>query len=180
MKRWPLMISFLWVLLPAVAFSASYAPVADFSRVANNPQCRLTTMHEAFLKTWTPPAGFFVVPPYPNAVLTSAIPSGKAQVHGQPYQTLPSAVLLSSDPPDKIGEFYKGRLGESWRLTEHGDILYLYRSPQPFASGQALFEQVMSKPGSLPHIAIEGQVGPCDQQLVPGVRTRITIVSPPR
>lgn len=180
MKRWPLIMSFVWVFLPGVAFSASYAPVADFSRVANNPQCRLTTMHEAFLKTWTPPAGFFMVPPYPNAVLTSAIPSGKAQVHGQTYQTLPSAVLLSSDPPDKIGEFYKGRLGEGWRLTEHRDILYLYRSPQPFASGEALFEQVMSKPGSLPYITVEGQVGACDQQLVSGARTRITIVSPPR
>ncbi|MGE0473841.1 MAG: hypothetical protein AB7P17_09430, partial [Nitrospirales bacterium] len=100
--------------------------------------------------------------------------------HGQSYQTLPSAVLLSSDPPNKIGEFYKGRLGETWRLIEHRDILYLYRAPQPFASGEALFEQVMNKPGSLPHIAVEGQVSPCDQQLVPGARTRITIVSPPR
>ncbi len=180
MKKWPSMLSFVWVSLSALAFAASYAPVADFSRVANNPQCRLTTMHEAFLKTWTPPTGFFMVPPYPNAVLTSAIPSGKAQAHGQSYQTLPSAVLLSSDPPDKIGEFYKSRLGENWRMTEHRDILYLYRSPQPFASGEALFQQLMSKPGSLPNIAVEGQIPPCDQQLVPGARTRITVVSPPR
>ena len=180
MKPWSSMSVFGWLFLPTVALAASYAPVADFSRVANNPQCRLTTMHEAFLKAWTPPAGFFIVPPYPNAVLTSAIPSGKAQAHGQSYQTLPSAVLLSSDPPDKIGEFYKSRLGENWRMTDHRDILYLYRSPQPFDSGEALFQQVMNKPGSLPHIAVEGLIPPCDQQLVPGARTRITVVSPPR
>ena len=53
----------LWVLvLPSLAHASSYAPPADFSTVRQNAQCQLTTMHESFLKNWTPPANFFLVP----------------------------------------------------------------------------------------------------------------------
>ncbi|MCA9463090.1 MAG: hypothetical protein KC563_12485 [Nitrospira sp.] len=180
MKRWPVFSFLGWMVLPTMALAASYAPVADFSRVGSNPQCRLTTMHESFLNNWTPGANFFQVPAYPNAILTSAMASGKAQVHGRSYQTLPSAVLLSSDPPEAVVEFYQGKLGSGWHRAEDLDMVYLYRAPQPFASGEALTKQLMTMPGSLPHIAIDGEVAPCDQLLVPGARTRITIVSPPR
>ena len=41
----------LWLLLlPSLAQAESYAPLADFSAVHQNPQCRLTTLHESFLK----------------------------------------------------------------------------------------------------------------------------------
>ena len=170
-----------WLLfVPVATLAASYAPVADFSSVGKNPQCRLTMMHKSFLNNWTPPAKFFVVPPYPNASLTSAMPSGTAQLHGQSYKTLPSAVLLSPDDPEKIIEFYQGILGKDWHRAEDLGLIYLYRAPQPFVSGEALTKQLMGKPGSIAHIALDGQLAPCDQQLVPGAKTRITIVSQPK
>lgn len=180
MKRWISLNFFGWLFLPAIALAASYAPVADFSRVKTNPQCRLTIMNESFLKNWTPAANFFMAPPYPGATLISAIPSGKAQSHGQSYQTLPSAVLLSPDSPDKIVQFYQERLGTGWHKAEALGITYLYRTPQPLPSGEALTQLLMSKPGSIAHVDVDEQVAACDQLLVPGAQTRITVVSPPR
>lgn len=168
------------IVLPTLAYAGSYAPLADFSAVSKNPQCRLTTMHESFLNNWTPPAQYFPVPPYPNAVLASAMPSGNAQIHGQGYQTFPSAVLLTPDPPAKILEFYKGSVGETWFEAEDMGMLYLYRLPTPVASGDALTRQLMSKPGSIPHIAIDTELSPCDQAIGRGAQTRITVVAPPR
>jgi hypothetical protein len=180
MKK-PLLLSLVpLIVLPTLAYGSSYAPLADFSAVSKNPQCRLITIHESFLKTWTPPARFFAVPPYPNAVLASAVPSGSAQIHGQAYQTLPSAVLLTADPPEKIMEFYKRSLGAGWFQAEDLGILYFYRLPSPVASGSGLTRQLMSKPGSIPHIAIDTELGPCDQSIGRGARTRITVVSSPR
>lgn len=170
----------LLMVLPALAYGSSYAPLADFSLVSENPQCRLTSMHESFLHHWTPPAHFFKIPPYPHAVLVSAMPSGNAQVHGQAYLTLPSAVLLTPDMPEKILEFYKRNLGAGWHQAEDVGLIYLYRLPQPVSSGAVLTEQLMSKPGSIPHIAIDMGLNPCDQKIGRGARTRITIVSPPR
>jgi hypothetical protein len=170
-----------WLLvLPAMSLASSYAPKADFSNVGKDPQCRLMMMHEAFLKHWTPPANFFAVPPYPRATLTSAIPSGTAQSHGRSYNTLPSAILLSPDAPSTIANFYQERLGSGWHKAEAIGMIYLYRMDNPLASGELLTQQLMSRPGSIPHIAIEGQVTPCDRLLVPGTQARITIVAPPR
>jgi len=180
MKKFHLLSLVFLIVLPTLAYGGSYAPIADFSAVSKNPQCRLTTMHESFLNNWTPPAQYFMVPPYPNAVLASAMPSGNAQIHGQAYQTLPSAVLLSSDPPEKILEFYKSRLGPGWFQAEDLDMIYLYRLPRPVASGTALTQQLMSRPGSIPNIAIDTELSPCDQIIGRGARTRITVVSPPR
>ncbi|MCA9499101.1 MAG: hypothetical protein MRJ67_15225 [Nitrospirales bacterium] len=168
------------IVFPTLTYASSYAPLADFSAVSKNPQCRLTSMQESFLNNWTPPAQFFMVPSYPNAVLASAMPSGNAQIHGQAYQTIPSAVLLTPDPPEKILEFYKSNLGENWFHAEDIGIFYLYRLPHPVASGEALTRQLMSKPGSIPNIAIDTQLSPCDQAIGQGARTRITVVSPPR
>lgn len=108
------------------------------------------------------------------------MPSGNAQVHGQAYHTLPSAVLLTPDMPEKILEFYKRNLGAGWHQAEDVGLIYLYRLPQPVSSGAVLTEQLMSKPGSIPHIAIDMGLNPCDQKIGRGARTRITIVSPPR
>lgn len=178
-KSYLLNLAFLFVF-PTLAHAGSYAPLADFSAVSKNPQCRLTSMQESFLNSWTPPAHFFLVPPYPNAVLASAMPSGNAQIHGHAYQTIPSAVLLTPDPPEKILEFYKRSLGATWFQAEDIDTIYLYRLPRPVASGEALTRQLMSKPGSIPNIAIDTQLSPCDQAIGRGARTRITVVSPPR
>lgn len=175
-----LMILALLMMLPTLATGSSYAPPADFSAVSRNPQCRLTSMHQSFLQHWTPPAQYFPIPPYPNAVLVSAIPSGKAQVHGQAYQTLPSAVLLTPDLPDRILEFYKQHLGPEWYQAEDLGMIYLYRLPRPVSSGATLTQQLMSMPGSIPHIAIDMGLNPCDQQIGRGARTRITVVAPPR
>jgi len=180
MKKWTVCNFLGWMFLPTVALAASYAPVADFSRVSTNPACRLTIMNESFLKHWTPPPNFFLAPPYPGATLISAIPSGKAQSHGQSYHTLPSAVLLSPDASDKIVQFYQERLGAGWHKAEALGMTYLYRTPQPLASGEVLNQLLMSKPGSIAHINIDGQVASCDQLLVPGAKTRITVVSPSR
>lgn len=175
------LLNFVFVIMmPTLAYGNSYAPPADFSAVSNDPQCRLTTMQESFLKNWTPPAHYFMVPPYPNAVLASAMPAGNAQVHGQAYQTLPSAVLLTPDLPDKILDFYKRSLGIGWFQAEDLGMIYFYRLPRPVASGTALTQQLMSKPGSIPHIAIDTDLNPCDQRIGRGARTRITVVSPPR
>lgn len=168
------------IVFPTLAHAGSYAPLADFSAVSKNPQCRLTAMQESFLKSWTPPPQFFLVPPYPNAVLASAMPSGNAQIHGHAYQTIPSAVLLTPDPPEKVLEFYKRSLGASWFHAEDIDMIYLYRLPRPVASGEVLTRQLMSKPGSIPSIAIDTQLSPCDQAIGRGAQTRITLVSPPR
>jgi hypothetical protein len=168
------------IILPTLAYGSSYAPLADFSSVSKNPECRLTSMHESFLHHWTPPAHFFMIPPYPNAVLVSAMPSGNAQVHGQAYQTLPSAVLLTPDLPEKVLEFYKRSLGAGWFQAEDLGMIYLYRLPRPVTSGTALTQQLMSKPGSIPHIALDMGLHPCDQQIGRGARTRITVVAPPR
>jgi hypothetical protein len=180
MKKSHLLSLVTLIVFPTLAHASSYAPLADFSAVSNNPQCRLTTMQESFLKNWTPPAQYFMIPPYPNAVLASAMPSGSAQIHGQSYQTLPSAVLLTPDPPEKILEFYKRSLGVGWFQAEDLDMIYFYRLPRPVASGDVLTQQLMGKPGSIPHIAIDRELGPCDQHMGRGARTRITVVSPPR
>jgi len=180
MKKFHLLSLVVLLVVPTLAYGGSYAPIADFSAVSENPQCRLTKMQESFLNNWTPPAQYFMVPPYPNAVLASAMPSGKAQIHGQAYQTLPSAVLLTPDSPEKVMEFYKRSLGTGWFQAEDLGILYLYRLPQPVASGSALTQQLMSKPGSIPNIAIDKGLGPCDQKIGRGAQTRITVVSPPR
>jgi hypothetical protein len=180
MKKFHLLSLASLIVLPTLAYGSSYAPIADFSAVSKNPQCRLTTMQESFLNNWTPPAQYFMVPPYPNAVLASAMPSGNAQIHGQTYQTLPSAVLLTTDPPEKILEFYKRSLGATWFQAEDMGMLYLYRLPRPMASGAALTQQLMNKPGSIPNIAIDTELGPCDQTIGRGARTRITVVAPPR
>jgi hypothetical protein len=179
MKTFHLM-SLVLLMMPTVVHGSSYAPLADFSAVSKNPQCRLTSMHESFLQHWTPPAQYFPIPPYPNAVMVSAMPSGKAQIHGQAYQTLPSAVLLTPDLPEKILEFYKRNLGAGWHQAEDLGMIYLYRLPRPVSSGSALTQQLMSKPGSIPHIAIDMSLNPCDQQIGRGARTRITVVAPPR
>ncbi len=168
------------IVLPTLAYAGSYAPLADFSAVSKNPQCRLTTMLESFLRNWTPPAQYFMVPPYPNAVMASAMSSANAQIHGQSYQTIPSAVLLTPDPPEKILEFYKRTLGASWFQAEDIGMIYLYRLPRPVASGETLTRQLMSKPGSIPNISIDTELSPCDQAIGRGARTRITVVSPPR
>jgi hypothetical protein len=180
MKKSYLLILVSLMMFPALAYADSYAPLADFSIVSKNPQCRLTTMQESFLNSWTPPAHFFTVPPYPNAVLASAMPSGNAQIHGHGYQTIPSAVLLTPDPPEKILEFYNRNLGESWFQAEDIGMIYLYRLPAPVASGEELTRQLMSKPGSIPTIAIDTNLNPCDQAIGGGARTRITVVSLPR
>jgi hypothetical protein len=171
----------LWVLvLPSLAHASSYAPLADFSVVRQNAQCQLTTMQESFLKNWTPPANFFMVPAYPHAKLASAIPSGTANIQGKKYQTFPSAVLLSPDSPETIIAFYQKALGRGWHQTDDHGLTYIYRMPRPINSGEALTQQLMSRPGYTPHIAIDTNLRPCDQQLVPGAKTRITVVAAPR
>ena len=180
MKKFHLLNLVSLTLLPTLVYAGSYAPLADFSAVSKNSQCRLATMHQSFLNHWTPPAQYFMVPPYPNAVLASAMPIGNAQIHGQAYQTLPSAVLLTPDLPDRIMEFYKRSLGPGWFLAEDLNMIYFYRLPQPVATGSVLTKQLMSRPGSIPHIAIDMELGPCDQQIGRGARTRITVVAPPR
>ncbi len=180
MKKSHLLSLITLIIFPALTQAGSYAPLADFSAVSKNPQCRLTTMQESFLKNWTPPAQYFMIPPYPNAVLASAMPSGSAQIHGQAYQTLPSAVLLTPDPPEKILEFYKRSLGVGWFQAEDLGMIYFYRLPRPVTSGAVLTQQLMSKPGSIPHIAIDMELSPCDQHMGGGARSRITVVSPPR
>ena len=168
------------LLLPNLAQASSYAPLADFSAVRQNAQCQLTTLHESFLKSWTPPANFFMVPAYPHAKLVSAIPSGTANIKGKNYQTFPSAVLLSPDSPETIIAFYTNRLGRGWYQIEDHGIIYVYRMPRPMESGEALTQHLMSRPGYTPHIAIDTDLNPCDQALVSGARTRVTVVAAPR
>jgi len=173
--------SLIWFfLLPNLAQASSYAPLADFSAVRQNAQCQMTLLSESFLKNWTPPANFFMVPAYPHARLVSAIPSGTANIKGKHYQTFPSAVMLSPDPPERIIEFYRTTLGLGWHQTEDRGLTYIYRMPQPINSGEALTRELMSRPGYTPHIAIDTDLRPCDQQLVPGAQTRITVVAAPR
>jgi len=171
----------LWLLLlPSLSYASSYAPLADFSVVRQNAQCQLTTMHESFLKNWTPPANFFMVPAYPHAKLASAIPSGTANIQGKNYQTFPSAVLLSPDSPEKIIAFYINTLGRGWYQIEDHGLIYIYRMPRPVDSGEALTQHLMSRPGYTPHVAIDTDLKPCDQALVAGAKTRITVVAAPR
>ncbi len=171
----------IWLLLlPNLAHASSYAPLADFSAVRQNAQCQLTTLHESFLKDWTPPADYFLVPAYPQAKLASAIPSGTANIKGKNYQTFPSAILLSSDPPQAIIAFYKKTLGRGWHQTDDHGLTYIYRMPRPVSSGETLTQQLMSRPGYTPHIAIDTDLKPCDQYLVPGAQTRITVVAASR
>jgi hypothetical protein len=171
----------LWlVLLPSLAHANSYAPLADFSAVRQNAQCQLTTLHETFLKTWTPPKGYFKVPAYSQAKLASAIPSGTATIKGKTYQTFPSAVLLSPDSPETIITFYTQTLGRGWHQTEDHGLTYIYRMPRPVSSGTALTQHMMSRPGYTPHVTIDTDLKPCDQSLVPGAQTRITVVAAPR
>jgi hypothetical protein len=168
------------LLLPNLAQASSYAPLADFSKVRQNTQCQLTTLHESFLKSWTPPANFFMVPAYPHAKLVSAIPSGTANIKGKHYQTFPSAVLLSPDPPEKIIAFYTHALGPGWYQIEDHGLIYIYRMPRPVESGEALTQHLMSRPGYTPQVAIDTDLKPCDQALVPGAKTRITVVAAAR
>ena len=177
-------LCFLYLLgllfFPTLAQADPYAPLADFSTVRQNPKCQLTTLHESFLKNWTPSANFFMVPAYPHAKLASAIPSGTAHIKGKNYKTFPSAVLLSPDSPKSIIAFYKNTLGRGWHQTIDHGLTYIYRMPRPIDSGEALTQHLMSRPGYTPHIAIETDLKPCDQQLVPGAKTRITVVAAPR
>ncbi len=171
---------FLLLLIPNLVQASSYAPLADFSAVRQNPRCQLTTLHESFLKNWTPPAHYFGVPAYPHANLASAIPSGTANIKGKNYQTFPSAILLSPDAPETIIAFYKNRLGRGWYQIEDHGLVYIYRMPRPIDSGEALTRHLMSRPGYTPHVAIDTNLKPCDQLLVPGATTRITVVAAPR
>ena len=171
----------LWLLLlPNLTLASSYAPLADFSAIRQNSQCQLTTLHESFLKNWTPPTDYFMVPAYPHAKLASAFPSGTANIKGKNYQTFPSAVLLSPDSPETIITFYKNTLGRGWHQTDDHGLTYIYRMPKPVDSGEALTQQLMNRPGYTPHIAIDTELKLCDRQLVPGAKTRITIVAAPR
>lgn len=180
MKKYCL-VPLLWLLLfPSLAYASSYAPLADFAAVRQNAQCQLTTLHESFLKNWTPPANFFLVPAYPHAKLASAIPSGTATIKGKNYKTFPSAMLLSTDSPETIIAFYRKTLGRGWHQTEDHGLTYIYRMPRPVSSGEALTQQLMSRPGYTPHIAIDTDLKPCDQHLVAGAKTRITVVAAPR
>jgi hypothetical protein len=171
----------LWLLLlPNLAHASSYAPLADFSAIRQISQCQLTTLHESFLKNWTPPENYFMVPAYPHARLASAIPSGTAHIKGKNYKTFPSAVLLSPDSPETIIAFYKNTLGRGWYQVEDHGLIYIYRMPRPVDSGEALTQHLMSRPGYTPHVAIDTDLKPCDQHLVPGAKTRITVVAAPR
>ncbi len=171
----------VWLLLlPSLAYASSYAPLANFSAVHQHAQCQLTTLQESFLKNWTPPANFFMVPAYPHARLASAIPSGTANIKGKNYQTFPSAILLSSDPPQAIIAFYKKTLGRGWHQTNDHGLTYIYRMPRPINSGEALTKHLMSRPGYTPHIAIDTDLRACDQYLVAGAKTRMTVVAAPR
>src|SRR5210317_2174202 len=87
MKKFCLFYLAWLLLLPSLAHANSYAPLADFSAVRQNSQCQLTTLQESFLKNWTPSADYFIVPAYPQAKLTSAIPSGTANIKGKNYRT---------------------------------------------------------------------------------------------
>jgi hypothetical protein len=180
MKRFFLYHLIWLLLLPNLAYASSYAPLADFSAVRKNAQCQLTTLNESLLKNWTPPADYFMVPAYPQAKLASAIPSGTANIKGKNYQTFPSATLLSPDPTQAIIAFYKKTLGRGWHQTADHGITYIYRMPRPVSSGKTLTQQLMSRPGYTPHIAIDTDLQPCDQYLVPGAKTRITVVAAPR
>ena len=171
----------VWLLLvPNLAQASSYAPLADFSAVRQNAQCQLTTLHESFLKSWTPPANFFMVPAYPHAKMASAIPSGTATIQGKQYKTFPSAVLLSPDSPETIIAFYTKTLGRGWYQIEDHGLIYIYRMPRPVDSGEALTQHLMSRPGYTPHVAIDTDLKPCDRVLVAGAKTRITVVAAPR
>ncbi len=180
-KSW-LAGSLIWgiVMIPALSLAESYAPLADFSQVRADAQCQLATTHEAFLKAWTPRRHDLLVPAYPNSLLTSAMSRGKAQAHGQFYQTLPSATLLTRDTPDQVVEFYQQQLGDGWHRAKALDIIYFYQMPEPAVSGLALMQQLMATPGAFPHIAIDAHITPCDQRLVPEATTRITVVSLPQ
>ncbi len=180
MKKWWFVLVIWLFLLPNVAQANSYAPLADFSAVRQNPQCQLTTLHESFLKNWTPPANFFMVPPYPRAKLVSAIPSGTATIQGKQYKTFPSAVLLSPDSPETIIAFYTKTLGRGWYKIEDRGLIYIYRMPRPIDSGEALTQHLLSRPGYTPHVAIDTDLKPCDRALVAGAKTRITVVAAPR
>ena len=180
MKNFLLSPVFLLLLLPHIAQADHYAPLADFSAIRHHAQCQLTTVNESFLKHWTPPADFFMIPAYPQAKLVSAFPTGTASINGQNYQTFPSAVLLSQDSPKTIIAFYKNRLGRGWHQTNDRGLTYIYRMPRPVNSGEALTQQLMNRPGYTPHIAIDTELKPCDQYLVPGAKTRITIIAAPR
>ncbi len=158
----------------------SYAPLADFPAVRNNALCQMTTIQESFLKSWTPSQNYFKIPAYPNAKLVSAFPSGTAKIGGKSYQTFPSAVLLSQDSPESIVRYYSEALGRGWHHIEDHGLMYIYRMPKPVESGEALTKLLMSRPGYTPHIAIDTELEPCDQYLVPQAITRITVVAAPQ
>lgn len=175
------MFLMVWLLLlPNLTYANSYAPLANFSAVRQQAECQLTTLHESLLQDWTPPADFFLVPAYPQAKLASAFPSGTANIKGKDYKTFPSAMLLSTDSPTVIIEFYKKSLGRGWHETQHQGLTYIYRMPRPVSSGADLTKQLMSRPGYTPHIAVDTDLKPCDQHLVADAKTRITIVAAPR
>ena len=172
----------VWILLllPHLANASSYAPLADFSALRQHAQCQLTAINESLLQSWTPPTDFFTVPAYPEAKLASALPSSTARIQGKEYQTFPSAVLLSTDTPQKIVSFYLNTLGRGWYELEDRGLLYIYRMPRPMTSGKDLTQHLLSRPGYTPHIAIDTDLTPCDKHLVQGARTRITVVASPR
>ena len=174
------LVILLLAALPGTVFGSSYAPVADFSPVHGNPHCRFTSLHESFLNDWTPPAGYFKIPPYPKAVLLSAMPSKTAHIQGKEYRTFPSAVLLSSDPPQQIIQFYQKQLGPAWYQTQHLGIIYLYQMPRPVNSGEELTQRIMNRPGHTPHIALDTRLSPCDLHIAKEAKTRISVVSAPR
>ncbi len=180
MKKYWLVPLLCLLLFPSLAYASPYAPLANFAAVRQNAQCQLTTLHESLLKNWTPPADFFLVPAYPQAKLASAFTSGMANIKGKDYKTFPSAMLLSTDSPEAIMTFYKNTLGRGWHQTEDHGITFIYRMPRPVSSGEALTQQLMSRPGYTPHIAIDTDLKPCDQHLVAGATTRITVVAAPR
>lgn len=121
-----------------------------------------------------------MVPAYPHARLASAIPSGTATIKGKNYHTFPLAVLLSPDPPQAVIAFYTKTLGRGWHQANAHGLTSIYRMPRPINSGEALTKHLMSRPGYTPHIAIDTDLSPCDQYLVAGAKTRITVAAAPR
>ena len=169
------------ITLTGLVYAGSYAPLADFSKTGQTPECQLSaSMHESFLKKWTPPSKYFKIPVYPNAVLVSAMRSGTANVQGKSYKTFPSAILLSPDSPAKITAFYKQQLGVGWFQVKDAGMTYIYRTPRPVKTGPELTQRLMSKPGYIPYIALDSDLMPCDQLLGNGAKTRITVVAAPR
>jgi hypothetical protein len=158
------LMSFAWVLAEASAQQRPYAPKASVpANAGNDPFLRLEI--NSLSAARVPTRGEVEAPPYPGAVIIRTEPARQlTEPDGASYESLPTVVLVSSDRPGVVIDYYARRLN-TWNHNEIEGSHYFWLGAEQFnplaASGQTQPSVQILPAGSI--------------SLVPGAQTEIRV-----